>query len=197
MSNSDALRTLQPGIDLKLFADPVALQAARFGLITFGLLCAAVAVYLLAKQIGFFGASSRSAFGWVGVVLAGLAAFLLQQKAMSFKILDDTTPLLTITATALEYDTRRDGWRVNWQDVTAIELEQETVRKKQSVPQTTSEVHVRLREGAGIAWTREDIKLSESKTLYEKMRYLVINPEPLGVSHEELATALERYHKGL
>ncbi len=198
MATIDIIRALDPGMEVKLLADPAVLQTAKFGLIAFALLCTALALYILASQFGLFGLVKRGIFAWVGFGLAALAAFLLYQKALNYQALDDHAPILTINARELEYDVRSHGWHVVWSDIAQITVHEEVRQKKQSVAEKTREIRVILKQSAMVEWKDiqpETVESKAAKSLYENRHYLVINPEPLGLDHEDLAEALERYRQ--
>lgn len=192
------LQNLTSGAEVRLFADAGALQIAKTGLYIFAAAAFVFAIKLLLTQIGVIG-SNRTLLGWLGFAAVAVISFLLYDKAQSFEVIDTNDPVITISAQKLEYDVRQDGWSVNWADMTEVQLNKDVHQQKQSPAQTTYEVRVVLKQGAHVAWKYEPDeknKVAATKKFFEEKNYLVIDPAPLGVDHETLQKALERYRAG-
>ncbi len=194
------LQNLQPGSDAQFFSDAVAVQAGKSGLTIAAILTATASVYYLLCSLGVFGSSKRSVFAIIVTVIAGIGAFLLNQKAETFRVIDDSRPIIALNATKLEYDVRRNGWIIPWTYVTSVELKTTTTHKKQSVEQTTYEIRVNTKLAPPITWKYEpsaDNDVETVQKLVQSENYLVIDPEPLGIDAAELQKALEKYRQGL
>lgn len=197
----EILKNLAPGMEARLYADSMTLQIVKLGLSAFALLCFLVAAYLLLKQLGNFikGQGRKSVFAFLGMIFAGVAAYLLFDKAASFEVLNDEKPVINITPQALEYDVRKSGWSTTWRDIDTIELSQKTIRKKQSMPETSYEIRVHIKDERPVQWKYEpspENDMAGVKSTFDQTRFLLVNPEFLGVAPEVLQKALEKYRAG-
>lgn len=202
MQNSSVqiLEGLSPGSEAQLYSDAMALQIGKIGTTVAAALCAVSCVYYILCSMGALGTAKRSIFAIIAFIVAGVGAYFLYQKSLTFTIIDDQRPIIVISSRALEYDVRRDGWSLPWGSIRSIDLHETTTQAKQSVEQTSYEIRVIPKEGANISWKYEpssDNDIDTTKKLYNQYGYLLINPEPLGISPEILQKALEKYRSGL
>lgn len=194
------LHDLKPGSDAQFFSDALAVQAGKSGLTIAAVLCAVACVYYFLCSMGVLGPSKRSVFAIAVTMIAGIGAYFLNQKAETFRVIDDSRPIIALNATKLEYDVRRNGWIIPWTYVTSVELKTTTTHKKQSIEQSTYEIRVNTKLAPPITWKYEpssDNDVEIAQKLVQSENYLVIDPEPLGISAEELQKALEKYRQGL
>ncbi len=202
MDNStvQVLENLRPGSDAQFFSDATAIQIGKSGLTIAAILAATACVYYLFCTLGLFGAAKRSLIALALAIMCGIGAFMLHQKAEAFRAIDDSKPVIAITAQKLQYDVRRNGWIIPWTYVTSVELKTNTTFKKQSIEQTTYEIRVHTKLAPPITWLyepSEENDVAQVKSLVERENVLVIDPEPLGISPEALQKALEKYRAGL
>lgn len=199
-STLQVLQDLKPGSDAQFFSDAMAIQIGKSGLTIAALLAGVTSFYYALCTIGLMGSAKRGVFALVAFLLGGAGAYMLYEKAQALHAIDDSKPVLAISGQKLDYDVRRNGWSIPWSNITSIELKTTTTFKKQSVEQTSYEIHVNVRSNAPITWKYEpstENDIAATKLLAEKSNYLVIDPEPLGISPPELQKALEKYRAGL
>ncbi|MBY0429483.1 MAG: hypothetical protein K2Q32_09725, partial [Alphaproteobacteria bacterium] len=158
------------------------------------------AIYYFLCILGVFGHAKRSLFGLVAIAAACVGAYLLYEKYDAIRIIDDTKPVLAITGAKLDYDVRRSGWSIPWGNINSIELKTTKTIVKQSVEQVDYEIQVHVKPGVAVEWKYEptiENDMSAVKRLWESNHFLLIDPEPLGISPPALQMALEKYRAGL
>ena len=195
-NNYQILQQLQAGTDVRIFTDPLAIQIAKFGLMAVAIIFLILSLFFVFRQMGLTGATKISFLGWVFVALSAFTSFAAYSKSNSYAVIDDAKPVLIIAPASLTYDVRRDGWVVSWRDMEKVIIKQTVDKYKQSTQQVTNELQLVMKAGTEIKWlypASEDNNIAASKKLYEKSNVLIINPEPLGIGHDTLQSALERY----
>ena len=199
-NTQQALEQLQPGSDAQFFTAALATQITKSGLTIAVILCAVVVIYYMLCMMGVFGHAKRSFFAVVAILAAGVGGFLLNERADAIRVIDDSKPVLVITAQKLEYDVRRSGWSIPWTHIAAVELKTTKSFVKNSVEQIDYEIQVKVKPGSAVDWKYEPTTqndMSSVKRLLESQRILVIDPTPLGIQHKTLQKALEKYRAGL
>ena len=194
------LEELHSGSDAQFFTDAIALQITKSGLLIAVVLCVVTVIYYLLCVLGVMGHAKRSLFALIAIIVAGVGGYLLYEKYDAIRIIDDSKPVLTISGSTLGYDVRRSGWSVQWGNINSVELKTTKSIKKQSVEQVDYEIRVNVKPGAVVEWKYEptvENDMSTVKRLWESKHYLIIDPEPLGISPPELQKALEKYRAGL
>lgn len=196
-NNTELLKALVPGTAVSIYPDYAALEAGKIGLVFFSLVFLSAAIYLAAVQFKVISSFlttyiRQPVFMWIGIVVMLGVSYVLYDKTTVFEKLNDGKPLLRLTQTALEYDTRHDGWSMRWDDIKAIEMKIKIREKRYNTKEETREVRVIPREHAVITWYDLPAGYNIER---QKAEYLLIDPEPLNVSHETLAKALEYYRQ--
>ncbi len=199
-NTQQVLQDLKPGSEAQFFTDAMAMQVSKTGLMIATALCGITFIYNVLCSLGVFGHAKRSLFAIVLVAVSGVGGYLLNEKAQAMKVIDDSRPVIAITGYKLDYDVRRSGWSVPWNSINAIELKTTKTFVKNSVEQISYEIQVKVKQGAHVEWKYEPTiqnDMATVKSLLEKRGYLVIDPEPLGISPPALQMALEKYRAGL
>ncbi len=199
-NTQQVLQDLKSGSDAQFFTDAIATQITKSGLTIAALLCAVTVVYYFLCMLGVMGHAKRSLFAFIAIIVAGVGAFLLYEKADALRVIDDSKPILAITSHKLDYDIRRVGWTIPWSSIGTIELKTIKTFKKHSVEQVDYEIRVNVKPNYTVEWKYEPTvhnDMAGIKKLFHSQSYLIIDPAPLGIHPPALQMALEKYRAGL
>lgn len=199
-NTQQVLQELKPGSEAQFFTDAIAVQITKSGLTIATVLCAVTVIYYFLCIFGVFGHAKRSLFALVAIAAASVGGYLLYEKMDAIRVIDDSRPVIAITGYKLDYDVRRSGWSLPWSSINSIDLKTSKTFVKNSIEQVTYEIQVKVKQGAPVEWKYQpsiENDMASVKSLLEKKGYLIIDPEPLGISPQALQMALEKYRAGL